>query len=146
MSKMKFVIGALFYIFSYTSAFAGSVVSPYWQYDAGSYTFVGVSNPSSNAQNVTITAILDSSSLLGSASFTIAGGTTQRVFIVVTNHATVNTSNITDAKFIAGSARSGVSFGQFTVDASVDASKLIYQGGVIFTQNGAGFATGTFSP
>lgn len=141
MAKLKLMILALFCVFSSTTAFAGSVVAPYWQYDASTYTFVGISNPSTNSQNVTVAATLGSGASLGSTTFTVAASTTQRVFIVITNHATINPTNITDAKFIAGTTTNGIAYGQLMIDGSVNAAKLIYQGGIIL-QGNTGFTMG----
>ena len=84
------------------------VVSPYWQTEgAASYTFIAVSHSSLSGMasqiGVTINAIASTGSAYDDAeSFTVAAGTTQRVFIVPTNHATVNSTLISTAKFIAG--------------------------------------------
>ena len=88
------------------------VVSPYWQSDSGSYTFIAVSHTSLSGMasqvGVTISAIPNNigsttTTLFGSAlTFTVTSGTTQRVFITRTNHATINPTSIPSAQFITG--------------------------------------------
>ena len=83
------------------------VVSPYWQSDSGSYTFIAVSHTSLSGMasqiGVTINAIQNDEAAYGTAvSFTIQEGTTQRIFITRTNHSTINPTAIPTAKFITG--------------------------------------------
>jgi hypothetical protein len=83
------------------------VTSPYWQVDSGSYTFIAVSHSSLSGMasqiGVKINAITSSGAAYDTAeSFTVTSGSTQRVFIVPTNHATVNSTTITSAAFLAG--------------------------------------------
>ena len=85
------------------------VASPYWQVDSGSYTFMAVTHSSLSGMasqiGLTINAIDSSGSAYDTAeSFTVSAGNTQRVFIVPTNHATVNSTNISAAKFLAGTS------------------------------------------
>jgi hypothetical protein len=85
------------------------VVSPYWQVDAGSYTFIAISHTSlsgmASAIGVRVNAITSTGSAYDTAeSFTITAGSTERVFIVPTGHATVNATSITTAKFLAGTS------------------------------------------
>ena len=94
------------------------VVSPYWQSDSGSYTFIAVSHTSLSGMasqiGVTVTAVPSNSSDLtianktekfGSAvTFTVTSGTTKRVFIVRSAHPTINPTSITDAAFITGTS------------------------------------------
>jgi hypothetical protein len=92
------------------------VISPYWQSDSGSYTFIAVSHTSlsgmasqigvtvsavpSNSADLTVTKRVES---FGNAvTFTVTSGTTKRVFIVRTSHPTINPTSITDAAFITG--------------------------------------------
>jgi hypothetical protein len=56
-------------------------------------------------------------------SFTVSAGSTQRVFIVPTNHATVNSTNITTAKFLAGT--SDFSYGHVRINPVTSAPQLI---------------------
>jgi len=85
------------------------VASPYWQVDSGSYTFIAVSHSSLSGMasqiGVKINAITSAGAAYDTAqSFTISSGSTQRVFIVPTNHATVNSTNITSGTFLAGTS------------------------------------------
>ncbi len=91
-------------------AFSNSsgVVSPYWQSDSGSYTFIAVTHTSLSGMasqiGLTINAINKDKSLFsGSAlTFTVTSGTTTRVFIVRTNQSAINSTSISSAKFIVG--------------------------------------------
>ena len=83
------------------------VASPYWQVDSGSYTFIAVSHSSLSGMasqiGVKINAITSAGAAYDTAeSFTVTAGSTQRVFIVPTNHATVNSTNITTGVFLSG--------------------------------------------
>lgn len=92
-----------------------AVISPYYQSDTsgGVYTFIGVTHPSlagSVSQiglRVTAVGATGASTATSTGNnyveFTINGGNTQRVFIVVTNHSSINTNSITDTttSFIA---------------------------------------------
>jgi hypothetical protein len=83
------------------------VTSPYWQVDSGSYTFIAVSHSSLSGMasqiGVKINAITSAGAAYDTAeSFTITAGSTQRVFIVPTNHASVNSTAITSGVFLSG--------------------------------------------
>ena len=85
------------------------VAAPYWQVDSGSYTFMAVSHSSLSGMASEIGLIINAIDSTGAAydtaeTFTVSAGTTTRVFIVPTNHATVNSTNITTAKFLAGTS------------------------------------------
>jgi hypothetical protein len=95
----------------------GSVVlSPYWQSDSGSYTFIAVSHTSLSGMasqiGVTVRALasdINDNTLASNVekfsnavTFTVTSGTTKRVFIVRSGHATINPTSITDAAFITG--------------------------------------------
>ena len=72
-----------------------SVVSPYWQSDGSSYTFIAVTHASLSGMasqiGVVINAIDNAHTAFGSAlEFTIQEGTTTRVFITRTGHPTLN--------------------------------------------------------
>ena len=87
---------------------SSGVVSPYWQSDSNSYTFIAVTHTSLSGMasqiGVKINAINKDKSLFsGSAlTFTITSGTTTRVFIVRTNQSVINSTGIPVAKFIVG--------------------------------------------
>ena len=83
------------------------VVSPYWQSDSGSYTFIAVSHTSLSGMasqiGLTLNAITNDQSAFGTAvRFTVQSGTTTRVFIVRTNQSTINSTSISSAQFIVG--------------------------------------------
>ena len=84
-----------------------SVVSPYWQSDSSSYTFIAVSHTSLSGMasqiGLTVNAITSDQSAFSTAvTFTIESGTTTRIFIVRTNQSTVNSTSISSAQFIVG--------------------------------------------
>ena len=115
------------------------VVSPYWQVDSGSYTFIAVSHTSLSGMNsqigIKVTAIDASTDKeYGTAAeFTINSGKTQRLFIVPTSHATLNPTSITDSDvtFIRGTT--GYSHGAILIEPS---AKSPYQ--ILRTKDGAG--------
>ncbi len=136
------------------------VVSPYWQSDSGSYTFIAVSHTSLSGMasqiGLTINALGSDNVAFGSAvDFTVDAGTTTRVFIVTTNHASINPTNIPAAQFIAGTTdfthghvrvdpiatnpATKVEFGNLG-DGYQDATMLSYWGSVVIEQNTTGFA------
>jgi hypothetical protein len=92
------------------------VVSPYWQSDSGSYTFIAVSHTSLSGMasqiGVTVSAVPSNSSDLtvangvekfgNAVTFTVTSGTTKRVFIVRSAHPTINPTSIPNAAFITG--------------------------------------------
>jgi len=88
------------------------VVSPYWQVDTGSYSFIAVSHSSLSGMNsqigIKVTAIDTSTDgeYGTAAEFTINAGATQRLFIVPTSHSTLNPTSITDSdvSFIRGTS------------------------------------------
>jgi hypothetical protein len=142
------------------------VISPYWQVDSGSYTFIAVTHTSlsgmASAIGVRVNAITSTGSAYDTAeSFTITAGSTERVFIVPTGHATVNATSITTAKFLAGT--SGFTHGSVRVEPVMthprlknpaksnhrggfdgrgfrDITMLSYWGSVIIEANTTGFA------
>jgi hypothetical protein len=137
-----------------------SVVSPYWQSDSGSYSFIAVSHTSLSGMasqiGLTMTALGSDQVNFGSAlSFTIDSGTTTRVFIVNTAHDTVNPTNIPTAKFIQGTTN--FTHGQVLITpvasnpeittthaepfpGYLDTTMLSYWGSIVIEQNTIGFA------
>jgi hypothetical protein len=137
-----------------------SVVSPYWQSDTGSYTFVAVSHTSlsglASQIGVTVDALTKDNTSFGTAvSFTINAGTTTRVFIVNTSHATINPAGIPAGQFIQGTT--DFAFGQLRISPVAsnpeqttihhepfpgyrDTTMLSYWGSVVIEQNTTGFA------
>jgi len=140
-----------------------SVISPYWQTDTDSYTFVAVSHPSLTGMNSEVGVILtalteDRTTTFGSSAFTVGQNNTTRVFIVATNHGTINSTNITggDAVFITGTTSSTQGSLIFTPRATtplgdretgtatgagmIDATQLSYWGAVVVSSTNSGFA------
>ena len=142
------------------------VVSPYWQSDSGSYTFIAVSHTSLSGMasqiGVTVNAITNDQSAFGTATtFTITSGTTQRIFITRTGHASVNSTSIPTASFITGTTN--FEHGHLRIDPIAtspitptsaqgvrsngtkgngyrDATMLSFWGAVVVEQNTTGFA------
>ena len=123
------------------------VVAPYWQVDSGSYTFIAVSHSSLSGMastiGVTVNAIDSAQTAYGTAaSFTVQAGKTQRVFIVPTNHATVNSTNISSAVFLAGTT--DFTYGHIRVNPSAMEPQLKFGGKIdYFSTTGAGFRDAT---
>jgi len=83
------------------------IVSPYWQSDSGSYSFIAVSHTSLSGMasqiGMTVNAISSDQSAFGTAvTFTITSGTTQRIFVTRTGHSAVNSTTIPTGNFITG--------------------------------------------
>ena len=143
------------------------VVSPYWQTEgSASYTFIAVSHSSLSGMASSIGVKLNAITSTGAAyataaTFTVTSGNTRRVFIVPTNHATVNPTNITTATtFMTGTT--DFSYGHIRVNPATshpqlkiqeehlpvtntgdgfrDTTMLTYWGSVIIEANVTGFA------
>ncbi len=138
------------------------IVSPYWQSDSGSYTFIAVSHTSLSGMasqiGLTVNALTNDNSTFGSAvSFTVTSGSTTRVFLVSTNHATVNPTSIPTAQFISGTTN--FTHGHVRIDPIAtdpntltgsdplgagdgyrDTTMLSFWGSVVIEQNTTGFA------
>ena len=113
---------------SFQSAFgaakAGVAISPYIQTDNDStYTFVGISHPSLSTAGTSIGMTVAAVGLDGanpSSTFTITAGETYRIFIVSTNHSTINSNTVTGARVIFLSTTTGMSTnGQLLVTANM---------------------------
>ncbi len=136
------------------------VVSPYWQSDSTSYSFIAVTHPSLSGMasqiGVTVTAIQKDQSTFGtSTSFTVSAGSTERVFIVGTNDSTINPTSISTANFISGSTdfqHGHVRFDPVSTNPNVktftgndgdgfpDVTMLSFWGAVVIETNTTGFA------
>jgi len=136
------------------------IVSPYWQSDSSSYSFIAVSHTSLSGMasqiGMTINAISSDQSAFGTAvTFTIDAGTTQRIFIQRTGHSTVNSTTIPTGNFITGTTN--FSHGHIRIDPIAtspttsnsvlisgdgyrDATMLSFWGAVIVESNTTGFA------
>jgi hypothetical protein len=137
------------------------IVSPYWQSDSGSYSFIAVSHTSLSGMasqiGLTVNAITSDKSAFGTAvTFTINSGTTQRIFIARTGHSAVNSTSIPTGNFIIGTTN--FEHGHLRVDPIAtstitttgnlgltgdgyrDATMLSFWGAVVVEQNTTGFA------
>ena len=153
---------------SHPGTFANNytVASPYWQTEGGaSYTFIAVTHSSLSGMasqiGVTINAITSAGTAYDTAeTFTILAGSTKRVFIVNTNHATINSTNIPTAAFLAGTT--DFTYGHLRINPATthpqlkfsavkipvtnlgdgfrDTTMLSYWGSVIVEANTTGFA------
>jgi len=135
------------------------VVSPYWQSDSVSFSFIAVTHPSlaNSASQIgfVLNAIQKDNTAFGTAiTFTISAGATQRIFIVRTNQATVNPASVPTASFIVGTT--GFQHGHIRIDPVAsnpevvtsstsgdghqDVTMLSYWGAVVIEANTTGFA------
>jgi hypothetical protein len=105
-----FILNSFWYFYQ-DSAWAienkSRVISPYWQSDSGSYSFIAVSHSSlsgiSSQIGLVFNVIQNDNTVFASAiTFTISAGSTERVFIVRTNHPTISAATIPSAKFLIG--------------------------------------------
>jgi len=136
------------------------VVSPYWQSDGTSYTFIAVTHPSLSGMasqiGVTVNAIQKDQAAFGTAtSFTLSAGATQRVFIVRTQQSAINPTSISSAAFISGTTNFQHGHVRFDPSASNpefrtssggnsdgnrDITGLSYWGAVVIETNTTGFS------
>ena len=138
------------------------IISPYWQSDSSSYSFIAVSHTSLSGMasqiGMTINAVTNDQSAFGTAvTFTITSGTTQRIFIARTGHSTINSTSIPTGNFITGTTN--FSHGHIRIDPIAtsptttsntirigsgdgyrDATMLSFWGAVIVESNTTGFA------
>jgi len=83
------------------------VISPYWQSDSTSYSFIAVTHPSLSEMasqiGLELNAIQSDLSPFSTAiSLTVSAGETERVFIVRTGHSIINSTIIPSGHFIVG--------------------------------------------
>ena len=143
------------------------VISPYWQSDSSSYTFISVSHSSlsglASQIGLVVNAIQSDLTAFGSAvTFTISAGSTQRIFVARTNHSVINSTTIPTASFIIGTTN--YKHGHIRIDPVAsnpeislnpslsesssnfenrgfrDVTMLNYWGAVVIEQNTTGFA------
>ena len=142
------------------------VASPYWQVEDGtSYTFVAVSHSSLSGMASQIGVVVNAITSAGTAydtaeTFTVGAGETARVFIISTNHSTINSTNIPTAQFLAGTT--DFTYGHLRINPATshpmqkfqtnklkitnrgdgfrDTTMLTYWGSVIVEANTTGFA------
>jgi len=130
---MIFMITILVSLAFVQSAFAvaknRAALSPYFQTDVNStYSFVGVTHPSLNTAATQIGLTVQTVGLVGatpSTTFTVNAGQTYRIFIVSTNHTTINSDTVTGSRVIflgttTGSSTNGhLMFTSNTIDPTV---------------------------
>ena len=85
------------------------VISPYWQSDSTSYSFIAVTHPSLSEMasqiGLELNAIQSDLSPFSTAiSLTVSAGETERIFIVRTGHSIINSTIIPSGHFIVGTA------------------------------------------
>ena len=141
------------------------VVSPYWQSDGTSYTFIAVSHTSLSGMasqiGMTINVIQNDKSAFGTAvDFTIQSGTTKKIFIARTGHASINPQNLSSSLVIQGTTN--YKHGHIRIDPKAsnpniggkkcenlldvdscgypDVTMLSFWGAVVVEQNSTGFA------
>jgi len=109
MKKTQIIVMAILMAFLVSSQNAmaltksRAVLSPYFQTDVDStYTFIGISHPSltTAASTVGLTVATVGSVIAGSTSFTVGAGETYRIFIVSTNHSTINSLTVTGSRVL----------------------------------------------
>ena len=155
-----FIAAMALLIFSAATAFAitnsSSVVSPYWQSDGDAYTFVSISHGSLDLMSSQVGVIMqavsnDGTSSFGTTAFTVSQNSTTRIFVVSTNHSTINTSTITDSSvvFVSGTTTSSSGSLVFTPRSTVplvpisritDVTSLNYWGAIVVSSASSGFA------
>ena len=130
------------------------VMSPYWQSDDSSYSFIAVTHPSlsgvASQVGVLVQAVRKNGTLFGSSrTFTIDRGVTRRIFIVRSDHPSINSSNLIDVELIAGISgfRHGfvdispvASNPEVSVQGFRDVTMLNYWGAIVIESNTTGFA------
>jgi hypothetical protein len=117
------------------------VLAPYWQVDSGSYTFIAVTHTSLSGMasqiGVHVNAITSAGHAYDTAeTFTVTSGNTERVFIVPTNHATVNVTSIPNGKFLSGT--SDYTYGAVKI-APVMTNPALFKNHGYNSDDGAGF-------
>ena len=130
------------------------VISPYWQSDSSSYSFIAVTHPSLTSMasqiGVIVRAIKNDGTLFGSAkSFTVDSSATNRIFIVRSSHPTINSTSLTDVELITGNSTFQHGFlhlnpvasnPNISVDGFRDITRLSYWGAIVVENNTTGFA------
>ena len=133
-----------------------SVISPYWQSDGDAYTFVSISHASLDVMSSQIGVIMqaintDGTTTFGTSAFTVNQNATTRIFVVATNHSTVNSLTVTDTGVVFISGTTGSSSGSLvftprhstplaTVTQITDVTALNYWGAIVVSSASSGFA------
>jgi hypothetical protein len=129
-----------FFQHAFGASKARSAISPYIQTDPNStYTFVGITHPSLNTAATKIGLSIATVGLDGatpSTQFTISAGETYRIFIVSTNHSTINSLSVTGARVVflatttGGSASGQLLLTSNTVDPTAQSRFSVLPGTV----------------
>ena len=114
------------------------VISSYWQSDSTSYSFISVTHSSlsglASQIGLVVNAIQSDQSAFGTAvTFTISGGTTQRIFIARSNHSFLSAATVPTASFIIGT--SSFKHGHIRVDPVASNPAIV----AVDTPSGRGF-------
>lgn len=154
---LAFAVGASNTLAQTTSA-ARMVVSPYYQADNASYTFIGISHPSLAAAvsqiGLKISAVGANPVGNNYLEFTISAGGTKRIFIVISNHSVLNPTTLSDSNTLfitvaSGNTSSGLieaissNIYPTTGNANGDANNLAqlsFWGAVVAQATNSGFA------
>ncbi len=132
------------------------VISPYWQSDSGSYSFIAVSHSSLSSIASQVGLVInviqnDNATFATATTFTISAGSTERIFIVRTNHPTLSAATIPSARFLVGTTsfkHGGLRIEPVATDPTIvtstggrrDITMLNFWGGVVIENNVSGFA------
>ncbi|MZH02028.1 MAG: hypothetical protein F3745_01100 [Nitrospinae bacterium] len=132
------------------------VISPYWQSDSGSYSFIAVSHSSltgiASQVGLVFNAIQSDNTAFATAlTFTISAGSTERIFIVRTNHPSLSAAAVPSARFLVGTTNfkhGGILVEPVASDPSffnapegrADITMLNFWGAVVIESNTTGFA------
>ena len=164
MKATKFILITIFLfayaLWSFPLGFAwgienkSRVISPYWQSDSGSHTFIAVSHSGLNTiasqVGLVINAIQnDNVPFAKAVIFTISAGNTERVFILRTNHPSFSAKS--SARFLVGTKSfkyGGIRIDPIATDPTIitptggrrDITMLNFWGAVIIENNISGFA------
>lgn len=130
------------------------VISPYWQSDSGSHTFIAVSHSGLNTIASQVGLVVnviqnDNVAFSTAVTFTISAGNTERIFIVRSNHPTA--SAIPSARFLIGTTtfkHGGIRIDPVATDPTIvtstggrrDITMLNFWGAVVIENNTTGFA------
>jgi hypothetical protein len=132
------------------------VISPYWQSGSGSYSFIAVSHSSLTTVASQVGLVInviqnDNTAFATATAFTISSGSTQRIFIVRTNHPTISAATIPSAQVLVGTTN--FKYGHIRIDPVAtnptiittlggrrDITMLNFWGAVVIESNTTGFA------
>jgi len=132
-----------------------SVVSPFWQSDGSVYSFIAVSHSSLAGMNseigVTLNAFDQSGTSFKSTSFTVGQNATTKVFLVSTNHSTINSLTVTASGSLLLAGTTNLASGHVTITPVAtspqgttsqlkDVTTLTFWGSIVIPGTNTGFA------